>query len=659
MSETGEGRQRRTIVYDGLEYELLDSHAMRAPEGRYRVLNRVVDTLYLRTWNPFRMSEWFEEQLDSWRTIVRTWRKEPEVVMIPGLGHFELTRGGENYEFALWNERVAKIRVMWPDAWHKKGVAQTGQFYIEFRSGFLQFVGIPGALKFVDALERTMLSNQPILAANMPERYRIISRVDVSVDYEMPEKMTWQTTDEYVARAPRMKKDAWLSPFGDDTETVFSRLLAESKKKLRQYQKNKGVSDTNSRSEITRGVYSSQVNVSSFSGEAAASQTETVLHAPDAENDPGAPLELALASAFSQFVKFAEEQIGYGDAAVLNRVIGTAQQLQTLYFGRFGSPIYAREYNKTLESTVSDKAYLIDVWSKNGWTLETPVWRLEFSLATDALRSWPAKPDQENSGEFINVADPLEFLERIPDVWNYLTRTWLRHCVPSATEPNRSRWEPSERWKVLQSAWGDVSRIERVPKLPKPNPEITRKVGRGYLVSTTASTAHLTDDVPALLDSSAEARAKARETNLKAAQTAFREHIEYLMTWSDTHEFWPTLRDSRRRKGMGLDWLLELDTGETHARAIARRIEQARERFKSELRTALEWSETDEFFHALLEKRKRKGLDATTEHRLSLLATSGARDVANKALEAELDAFNDTEFSRLARREQMRKGRGS
>jgi hypothetical protein len=169
----------------------------------------------------------------------------------------------------------------------------------------------------------------------------------------------------------------------------------------------------------------------------------------------------------------------------------------------------------------------------------------------------------------------------------------------------------------------------------------------------------LRNDLPSLLDAKAIERAQAREDNLKAAQTVFQEHVKYLMTWADTHEFWPALCDSRRRKGMGLEWLLDRDPGDTHARVIARRIEQVRERLKLELQAALEWSETDAFFHALLEKRKRKGLDATTEHHLSLLAVSGARDAANTPLEAELEAFNDTEFSRQARRDQMRKGKGS
>jgi hypothetical protein len=601
MPDIGD-RQRRVVVVDGVEYPLWDSHAMQVGSPKYRVVNRVVDSLYVRCWRPNRPSSFVEDHLEEWR-------EQPELVKLPGLSHFELTRGGENYEFKFYNPAVAEIRLWRSEIWHKKACQDTGQLYVTFRSRFMQFAGIAGANRFLDLLEGLFFAPEMLQAANMPDAYRVVSRADISVDYEMPEVLTWERTGEYVARGSRLKLDAWLSPFADDIEKVVSRVLHNSETTIRRKQNEWG--------SITypggdnKGGLNDIPKLDGFTGN----------EVPALPVDPGAPMELALAHTLKMFAKWVEEQFetrGYSD---LERTIGTQKQIQTLYFGRFKSELYAREYNKQLEMIVSDKGYLLDIWAKNGWTLEVPVWRLEFSVSADVLKSWP---DLE-TGEFLDLREPMTLLEYLPDVWAYLTRTWLRHTVPNPNDSKRDRWEPSERWKALQGAWGEDSRITRSKQYPKPDSDKLQRVARSYLGGATAISAHFEDELAKKLRLSAKEEDRlGYEQQLEAAQTAAHTYLNQQAEWSETNEFVTALLKGRRARGLDLAWLLEEKPGAPltatkRREQIAARLALAKSRFHAMLDNLRAWVDGPDFFDWLLERRKRRGLDAPTDAQMSAL----------------------------------------
>lgn len=624
---------RRKIEFSGVEYEIYDSHAMRHDEGagKYAVLNRVVDSLYVRVWSPHHPSSWLQGQLEEWREICKTWRPEPLVIRVPGLGHFELTRGDNPYEFGLYNERVAEVRIWRPENWDKTAVGNTGQFFVVFRSKFMQFVGIPGCQRFLSQLEGLMCSPEPLALPNMPQAYRKIARADLAIDFQMPDKLTWHDTDAFVSRAPRLKKDAFLTPFGDDIENVL-RTVSDRTHKTMKEAKKRGVSHKEPRSDNKGGLLSMQTR-NSFSGGSCDGASDDLgaaldFSTVDAPNEHTiAPVELVTAYALNSFAKFILEGSEREDYADVNRVIGSAKQVQTIYFGRFKSDLYGRYYNKLLEIAASDKLWLMEIWRRAGWTASVDVWRMEFSLSGDALRNWFSG----ETGEYIDLTEPNTFLESIPSVWDFLTRSWLRHTVPNPNESKRSRWEPSQWWQGVQSAWGKSEKMLRVKKLPSSDVESLMQVATSYAVSATAHSLQIGEEAPPL--ASAADRAQLTADQLEKAQAGFAAHVRARLEYATSQQFVSDLLDSRKRKSLGLEWLIEGIEGDAKAKRlqIGEFLENARAKFVAHLKSLEAWKDTDEFYPVLLEKSRRKGLDA----------------------------ISDRDYTALARSQQMKRGKGS
>lgn len=142
------------------------------------------------------------------------------------------------------------------------------------------------------------------------------------------------------------------------------------------------------------------------------------------------------------------------EANSLSRAVFTGSGLQTIYFGRFSSPLYARVYNKALSLDVQGKQYLRPIWKENGWDGESPVWRCEFSLSGDFLRNAGTVLSESDSKEFIShdFRSLSLFFEHIPRFWEYLTGDWLTHRDLSESDSNLSRAPVSSWWRVFQSA---------------------------------------------------------------------------------------------------------------------------------------------------------------------------------------------------------------
>lgn len=597
--------ERRKVLYDGIEYDLLDSHALRVVPApytkKYKILNRVIDSLYLRAYEPRAASTWLEDSFVEWAELLKNWNQDPPIVKIPGLGYFELWRAKGAYSFRLYNERVAEIQVWNPKAWERKSCAQTGQFYISFRSRFMQFCGISGAMQFVQKLTDAMCGSRPLIGG--VEAYQRISRVDMAVDYEQPDIMQWHHTDEYVAKGPRLKKDTWMTPFGDDLENVLNKVLRDTDKILKG---KKTVLPRLSPEGDNKGGLNPMHHNSSFSG----SQPDMA--------DCIAPVAISAAYAVNYFARWILEQKQQEDYAHLSRAVGSAKQVQTLYFGRFKSPLYAREYNKLLTLPVQDKLWLADLWRENGWS-EAPVWRLEFSMTGDSLESFVFRQQHEDSGHIVDLRPPDVFLDNLAGVWAWLTREWLRHCIPGDPK-HRERWEPSPRWLVLQNAWLGEHYIQRLPKLPRGNIESLSSIGRSYFLSATAHSAEIQDELPT---EAGQDRIDATELRLEQSQAAYLQHLNAHITWSKTDDFINTLLDARKRKKLGLRWLfdeIEQVVFVGQKREIAIRLEEMRSRFQNRLATEIEWTNSDEFVPHLLEKRQRRGVDAYTDSAMSALS---------------------------------------
>jgi hypothetical protein len=126
-----------------------------------------------------------------------------------------------------------------------------------------------------------------------------------------------------------------------------------------------------------------------------------------------------------------------------------AEEFNGLQFGsRSSGTIFARLYDKTIESAKTGSAYWKDVWG-DLYDPAKQVTRVEFELHREVLRQF-------------RISTPDEVLGATGSLWHYLTHDWLTHRLPSDDE-TKSRWPLSEQWRAVQRAriGDDAVGIER------------------------------------------------------------------------------------------------------------------------------------------------------------------------------------------------------
>jgi hypothetical protein len=115
-----------------------------------------------------------------------------------------------------------------------------------------------------------------------------------------------------------------------------------------------------------------------------------------------------------------------------------AKEFNGLQFGsRNSGTIFARIYDKTIESTKSGTAYWKDLWGDK-YDPDRNVTRVEFELHREVLRQF-------------GISTPDEVLGAAGSLWHYLAHDWLTHRVPTDDETT-SRWPLSEQWRAVQRA---------------------------------------------------------------------------------------------------------------------------------------------------------------------------------------------------------------
>jgi hypothetical protein len=510
------------------------SHAKETGSKNFPIINRVVDSLDVRLYRDNVMSSWLETALVDIRDIIKNAvLGQPDFFELPQIGTFEVRRARRGaYEFTLINRQLGDVHIWNPDKWRTKQVSDTGQLYVSFRSSFLQSWGVPGAVKVLDTLEGLFFGINRLMNPDATD-YRRISRVDIAVDYadlrvhkmnqaqrERHSVVAWSDLDCYQSRAKRTTREAWLTPFNSSAEEVLRDVLKRSKHDLGRVNKflktinlapfpdsdNRGghcyTPKQNGFSETLSGPLIQALGASLPGVESVIQtpRTPEILNAPNvgsadehdfnADDSTAAATSsgtgddgvnaLALERTVMMLADMLVEGVQNDGKAHTTRVIGSRKP-QTVYLGRFGSDLYAREYNKQASLVVQNKAYLLDTWLQNGWDGDAPVWRLEFSLSGEALRQFV----NTRTGERVDIRGPLEFVRWIPRVWNYLTRTWVRHTIPSS-DTNQARWKPSERWQSLQNAWSDTIEIVRSKRAANPSVEHLEQGVKGYSKSLIA-----------------------------------------------------------------------------------------------------------------------------------------------------------------------------
>lgn len=358
------------------------------------LLNTVIDSLDLRVCKIAAPSEWLKTQIAPWRKYQdeSSFDSDPYLVEFPELGSWRLKFSGRKpYEFVLINPNICDVYIWNPDKWESAISTQTGQLYISFRSRYLQIAGIEQVQLLVDKLAALLFSSGS-------GGFCRVARVDPAVDIQLERGFTWSDLPNFVSRSRYrdVAADSENSPFN------------AAKQVLENLRSPQG---------ITRGVL------------------------PTISPDQIAVLQQALDFASA------------GDDGYLYRICHNRQP-QTLYFGRFGSPVYARIYDKLASLDKQDKGYMRDIWAVGGWDNESPVWRFEFSLSGDFLKEAVDLMNPNDLGELPHDLREFDtFLAALPQIWQYLTQNWLRFTQPSPTDKNLWRSPLSPIWELVQQAF--------------------------------------------------------------------------------------------------------------------------------------------------------------------------------------------------------------
>lgn len=420
-----------------------------------KIVNRVVDSLDVRLFRHAAPSVRLMRDAEVWRGLIASYEPgDPaQYVQLPGLGTFRIKMGGHPpYEFVLINPQIADIRVWNVNRWNGKAAAQTGQLYVSFRSVFLQRYGVEGARSIITALCDLFCSPGDVHPDAGPEFDRI-ARVDLAVDTQERRDMKWGDLDRFVCRARKLDTWAHLTP------AHVEQLL---------------------KVDLSAGSYLPQDE-------------------PDA-HDALPALARSASRVLHSYVRAVVNDLEQHGEASLSRVVSHNRAPQTVYFGRFGSQLYARRYNKLGSLVVQNKLYMLDIWQENGWDGDSPVWRTEFSLSGDFLKGYRLV----GHGMVVEDCRDLSLLESVmPVVWDYLVTDWLRMTDPLAFDKNHRRWPTAREWGMLQGAFGEPWREgerDHSRTVPREDRHLVQQA-RGCSVSTVALRSAALGSVDAALES--------------------------------------------------------------------------------------------------------------------------------------------------------------
>lgn len=164
-----------------------------------------------------------------------------------------------------------------------------------------------------------------------------------------------------------------------------------------------------------------------------------------------------------------------------------------------GNTIMCRIYDKTKEIKKSGKEWFKEIWKKNNWNEQKPVWRVEFQLRRKVLK------------EFLLESVEDTFLE-LDGLWKYLTTSWLSIRKP-IKEVQVSRWQLKTKWLAIQTALEYVVPALIRKKIKKGNIEKLKAQAGGLLISIGA--AESIDDIKSTVQSLQDYLIKKLKSNNK------------------------------------------------------------------------------------------------------------------------------------------------
>lgn len=422
--------------------------------SRYPIRNRVVDSLDLRVSQNRAPSGWLQQQLPAWREHLEDYTPQtPDLVVdLAGLGAFRLQSSKRPYEFVLINPEICDIRIWNPDKWATAIGGGTGQVYISFRSRYMQFGREQGVDRVLEAVELLLFGEQILIGTHnvRNQEFCRVAGMDLAVDLEL-EGFELKDLKKFVCRARKYEAK---------TEDA---LHAETAKAVRWF--------SQSEAALARGAVNENGRDPHLDNKGGAKYMrklcETLGLDPETRSGQLKRLIAALAQGWS-----VSERAAW--------VHASSDEVETIYFGRFASELFARIYHKECSLDDQGKGYMRQVWAGAGWTGKKPVWRVEFSLSGEFLKNAVIEGITRDLREY-GVA-----MAAIPAIWAYLSTNWLRHTVPDKSEGNKSRWQTSVWWKVVSRAWEAAAPIKRQKAVPKPSEEQLKSQLLGIAASIAA-----------------------------------------------------------------------------------------------------------------------------------------------------------------------------
>jgi hypothetical protein len=155
--------------------------------------------------------------------------------------------------------------------------------------------------------------------------------------------------------------------------------------------------------------------------------------------------------------------------SALDRPVYRYHRLETLQFSGHGNPISAAIYDKPaeIEQKSQEKRWFYDLWKRQGWDGEAPVWRIECRIKRAALHE-------------MDIEDTYDALDKVPVLWSFCVGHagqkdgWVRMVQMNTRDSNRRRWKTAGSWEVVQNAFEKM--LERIDGLADIQRERKRQI---------------------------------------------------------------------------------------------------------------------------------------------------------------------------------------
>jgi len=343
-----------------------------------------VDTLVLTAGGGCAPSFWLQEQAEVWEQYHQQYEFGEEYVCIQlGNSWFQLYPYGSNpYKYQLHNPEIGFIKVWNPNKW-SSGVSSKQQLHIQLTSKFIHSYSIEQLTEKVKELCSHFVENTTGLVIQ-------ISRLDLHTDIVSPKGMlSYEEVSNSITRC-KVRTDY----FEDPSVSIDTEVLNE----LRE------------------------------------------LSNPPRYCNKGGQ-KLITPDLIQKFLYLYDNQVVNGANSIVRK-----RELETTYFGKLGSDIWGKIYNKTTQVRTKNDTDTPKLWEQNGWNGKDTVVRVEFSMKRGFLK-------ELDNGRYVILDNLTQGMNKI---WDYLTTKWLR-LVEEVKENNTTWSKITQFWCVVQSSFTEVA----------------------------------------------------------------------------------------------------------------------------------------------------------------------------------------------------------